>query len=60
MAAARRLPRRVGATGDMAHWVRIEGVIRELYDVAFLPGVRRPALVGLKGDAILRTISIEG
>lgn len=48
------------ATGDMVHWVRIEGVIREFYDVAFLPGIRRPALVGLKGDAILRTISIEG
>ncbi len=47
-------------TGDMVEWVRIEGVIRELYDVAFLPGIRRPALVGLMGEDIKRTISIEG
>jgi len=30
------------ASGDMTGWVRIEGVVRELYDVAALPGVRRP------------------
>ena len=47
------------ATGDMAHWVRIEGVVRELYDVAFLPGVRRPAAVGFKSDEVKRVISIE-
>ena len=26
-------------TGDVAHWVRVEGMVRELYDVAILPGV---------------------
>jgi uncharacterized protein (TIGR03032 family) len=46
------------ASGDAPHWVRIEGVVRELYDVAFLPGVRRPGAIGFKGEAIKRTISI--
>ena len=47
------------ASGDMAHWVRIEGVVRELYDVAVLPGVRRPSAIGFKTDEIKRVISIE-
>lgn len=47
------------ASGDMAHWVRIEGVVRELYDVAFLPGVRRPAAIGFRSDEVKRVISIE-
>jgi len=46
-------------TGDMVNWVRIEGVVRELYDVAALPGVRRGALVGFKSDEVKRVISIE-
>jgi hypothetical protein len=46
-------------TGDMTGWVRIEGAIRELYDVAFLPGVRRPSAVGFKTDDVKRVISIE-
>jgi uncharacterized protein (TIGR03032 family) len=47
------------ATGDMSHWVRIEGVVRELYDVAFIPGVRRPLAIGFKTDEIRHVISIE-
>ena len=47
------------ASGDMAAWVRIEGVVRELYDVALLPGVRRPSLIGFKGDEIRFVISID-
>jgi len=47
------------ATGDMAHWLRIEGVVRELYDVAVLPGTRRPSALGFRTDEIDRTISIE-
>ncbi len=45
--------------GDAVHWVRIEGVVRELYDVAFLPGIRRPAAIGFKTTDISRTIMIE-
>jgi uncharacterized protein (TIGR03032 family) len=47
------------ASGDMTGWVRIEGVIRELYDVAALPGVRRPSLIGFKTDEVNRIISLE-
>jgi len=46
-------------TGDMNEWLRIEGVVRELYDVAALPGVRLPSAIGLKGEQIQRVISIE-
>lgn len=46
-------------TGEMSHWLRIEGVVRELYDVAMLPDVRRPSLIGFKADDVRRVISIE-
>jgi len=45
--------------GDMSAWVRIEGVVRELYDVAILPGVSRPSIVGFKSDEVRYVISIE-
>jgi uncharacterized protein (TIGR03032 family) len=45
-------------TGDVAHWLRLEGVVRELYDVAVLPGVRRPTALGFKTDEIRRTIAV--
>ena len=47
-------------TGDVVHWVRIEGLVSELYDVVALPGVTRPAAVGLKTDEIQRLITIGG
>jgi uncharacterized protein (TIGR03032 family) len=37
--------------GDMVAWVRIEGVVRELYDVAVLPAVRL-SLIGFKTDEV--------
>jgi uncharacterized protein (TIGR03032 family) len=45
------------ASGDMRHWVRIEGVVRELYDVAALPGVRRPSAIGFKTEEVNHVIS---
>lgn len=45
-------------TGDTVHWLRIEGVVEELYDVIVLPGVRRPQAVGFKSDEIRRVISV--
>jgi hypothetical protein len=33
--------------------------VRELYDVAFLPGVRNPSALGFKTDEITRVISID-
>jgi hypothetical protein len=46
-------------SGDTIDWIRIEGVVPELFDVAVLPGIRNPALVGLKTDEIRRVISID-
>jgi uncharacterized protein (TIGR03032 family) len=46
------------ATGDSVHWLRIEGVVEELYGIAHLPSVRRPMAVGLKTDEIRRVISL--
>lgn len=45
-------------TGDVPHWVRLEGVVNELYDVIALPGVRRPMAIGFQSDEIRRMISI--
>lgn len=46
-------------TGDAVHWVRIEGIVDELYDVVALPGVRRPMALGFKTDEIRRVLSID-
>jgi uncharacterized protein (TIGR03032 family) len=45
-------------TGDAAHWVRVEGMVSELYDVAVLPGVVRPMALGFKSDDIHRVIAV--
>jgi len=45
-------------TGDTVHWVRFSGVVRELYDVAVIPDVRRPAAIGFRTDEIRRVITI--
>ena len=45
-------------TGDAAHWLRVEGMVRELYDVAVLPQVSRPMALGFKTDEIQRMIAI--
>lgn len=45
-------------SGDVVHWMRIEGLVEELYDVAVLPGVRQPMALGFKSDEIRRMITI--
>jgi uncharacterized protein (TIGR03032 family) len=45
-------------SGNIAHWLRIDGVVRELYDVAVLPGVMRPMAIGFKSDEIQRIVSV--
>ena len=45
-------------SGDLVHTLRIEGVIAELYDVAVIPGVRRPMAIGFRSDEIRRVISV--
>ncbi len=46
-------------TGGVAHWLQIEGLVEELYDVAVLPSVRRPMALGFKTDEINRLVTIE-
>ncbi len=46
-------------TGNVAHWVEVEGIISELYDVAVLPHVRRPMSLGFKSDEISRFVTID-
>ena len=45
-------------SGDVAHWVRLEGMVTELYDVVALPGVARPMALGFKTDEIQRLLTV--
>jgi uncharacterized protein (TIGR03032 family) len=45
-------------TGDIVHWIRVEGSVRELYDVVVIPEVRRPMALGFQTDEIHRFITI--
>ncbi|MDJ0578224.1 MAG: DUF4915 domain-containing protein [Xenococcaceae cyanobacterium MO_234.B1] len=46
-------------TGAIAHWVRIEGRITELYDVQVIPGVKRPMALGFQTKEIAQLIALE-
>ena len=39
-------------TGELAHWLLVEGNVRELFDVCVLNGAKRPAIIGLLGSEI--------
>lgn len=47
------------ATGAIAEWLLVEGPLRELFDVIVLPGVRRPAALGLLTDEIEHLVWYE-
>ena len=47
------------ASGKLAHWLEIGGVVVELYDVIALPGVRQPMALGLRGDELRRLVLVE-
>jgi uncharacterized protein (TIGR03032 family) len=44
-------------SGDIVHWMNIQGIVEELYDVAVLAGVVRPMALGFKSDEIRRVIT---
>lgn len=46
-------------TGTTEHWLRIEGVVHELYDVVALRNAVRPKLLGFKNEEINRTLRVE-
>ena len=45
-------------SGTIIHSMVFEGVVTELYDVAILPGVRKPALIGPSSPELKRTLSV--
>ncbi len=45
--------------GDIVHWLDIDGVITELYDVAVLLGVKRPMALGFATDEIRWILTME-
>jgi len=45
-------------SGDIVHWIRMEGIVRELYDVAVLEGVKRPMAIGFQTDEIRRVLNV--
>lgn len=44
-------------SGDIVEWIRLEGHITELFDVAAMPGVRCPMSIGHQGNEIASTIT---
>ena len=44
-------------SGATPHWLRLGGVVKELYDVGVLPGIVRPMAVGFQTDEIRRYLS---
>jgi uncharacterized protein (TIGR03032 family) len=46
-------------SGDVVHWLRMQGDVSELYDVAALPGVARPMALGFKSDEIQRVLAVD-
>jgi uncharacterized protein (TIGR03032 family) len=46
-------------TGDAEHFLRVEGLVGEIYDVVALPGTVRPVALGFKTNEILQTVAID-
>lgn len=44
------------STGNLVHWLTIEGAVTELYDVAFLPGVMHPFTPGFSEPQLQRAL----
>ncbi len=47
------------AAGDIVEWIRLEGVVTELFAVSAIPGVRWPMAAGFLNDEIHKNITIE-
>jgi uncharacterized protein (TIGR03032 family) len=45
--------------GGTPHWLTLEGVVTELYDVVTFPKVKRPSMIGFRNDQIRRVITID-
>ncbi len=45
-------------TGDAIHWLRVEGLVSELYDVGVLANTVAPQVIGIVKEAIKHTIRV--
>ena len=45
-------------TGNVLQWIRLEGLVRELFDVAILPGVRCPMAISAQSQEFATTVSV--
>jgi hypothetical protein len=48
------------AYGTVVEWVRLDGPVSELFDVAFLDDVKCPMALGQQSPENLSLVSIEG
>ncbi|MBD2448885.1 TIGR03032 family protein [Nostoc sp. FACHB-152] len=46
-------------TGAIAHWLRLEGEVTEIFDIQILPEVRLPQVVGFLTDEINQLITLD-
>ncbi|ELR97308.1 TIGR03032 family protein [Gloeocapsa sp. PCC 73106] len=44
--------------GDIVHFLSVDGVVKELYDVVIFEGIQRPMAIGFLTDEIRRVITI--
>jgi uncharacterized protein (TIGR03032 family) len=47
-------------TGNTVHWLHLDGVVEELFDVVALPGVRQPQCLGFQSEEIERLVTFPG
>ncbi|MCX7086923.1 MAG: TIGR03032 family protein [Methylococcales bacterium] len=47
-------------TGSIVHWLHIDGVVEELFDVVILPEVRKPSAFGFQNNDIERCVNFPG
>ena len=47
-------------SGSVVEWVRLDGPVSELFDVAFLDEVKCPMALGQQSPENLSLVSIEG
>ena len=47
------------SSGNVIEWVRLNGMVTELYDVAILNNVIRPMLLGFKTTEIAQLVSMD-
>lgn len=45
-------------SGNVLHWVAMEGLVDDVYGIAAIGGLVRPRAIGFKSDEIARTISL--